>query len=380
MNAGRSEARRPRVVVCGTKFGRVYLSAFRTPAAPFELAGIVARGSARSRACAQRFGVPLYTHATELPRDVDIACLVVRAGLLGGEGATLAKTLMARGIHVIQEHPLHRDELAECLRQARRHRVVYHLNTFYVHLAPVRHFIVAARALLRQQQALFVDAACGFQVAYALLDILGHIFGGVRPWGLAPIAPARPQKPSDVDVPFRSLEGTIAGVPLTLRIQNQLDPADPNNHAHLLHRITVGSEGGNLTLVNTHGPIVWTPRLHFHDSEELVALDEAPAEHLSFPSATPLGPTEAPSWRDILRTVWPAGVERALIDLQRSIADGEDPLRRGQYHLTLCQLWQDIAARLGPPELVRRKAPRPLSGDDLLAAMSPDEASGTPLT
>jgi hypothetical protein len=40
-------------------------------------------------------------------------------------------------------------------------------------------------------------------------------------------------------------------------------------------------------------------------------------------------------------------------------------LRRGQYHLALCQLWQDITALLGPPELVHGDPPRPLTGADV---------------
>ncbi|GAB3934999.1 hypothetical protein GCM10027614_09010 [Micromonospora vulcania] len=39
---------------------------------------------------------------------------------------------------------------------------------------------------------------------------------------------------------------------------------------------------------------------------------------------------------------------------------GEKPARHGQYHLTLCQLWQDVTARLGPPDLVHSVPPRML--------------------
>jgi pyochelin biosynthesis protein PchG len=366
---------KPRVLVAGTKFGQVYLQAFRQPDFPFELAGILAHGSARSLACARHYGVPLYTDIDTLPGDIELACVVIRGGLLGGRGGDVARALMSRGIHVLQEHPLHHDELAECLRTAARAGVVYHLNSFYVNTAPVRHFLGAAAELLRRQPARYVDAACGFQVAYSLLDILGQTLGGVRPWALepAPIAASDTAR----DVPFRSLDGVIAGVPVTLRIQNQMDPADPDNYAHLLHRVTLGTEAGNLTLVATHGPTCWSPRPdfpkqvqdaatgtpHFADGDD--SGDGVRDDHLNVPSVTILGPTEAPSYRRVFDTVWPAGVGYALSRLYAAARAGEKPLRRGQYHLTLCQLWQDITAQLGPPELVTSQPPRPFAPTDV---------------
>jgi thiazolinyl imide reductase len=372
------DRRRPRVVVCGTKFGRVYLAAFRSPDFPFELAGILARGSMRSRACARYYDVPLFTHPDQLPADVDIACVVVGAAISGGLGAELAQALMARGIHVLQEHPLHHDELAECLRHAHCHGVTYRLNTHYIHVEPVRRFITAARALFRQQRPLFVDAACAFQVAFTLFDILGQALGGVRPWAFTepPPQPNLLTQSGDIEAPFRSLDGMIAGVPLTLRIQQEMDPGDPDNYSHFFHRITFGTEGGNITLVNTHGPMLWCPRPHMPpDLRDAIALDDSTAEHLNFSSATPLGPAEGPTYREVLGSLWPAAVRRAMLYLRRAILEDEDPRRQGQYYLTLCRLTQDANARCGPLQLRRRTAPRILSGDDMMAVAMGDDAN-----
>jgi pyochelin biosynthesis protein PchG len=373
--------RRPRVVVCGTKFGRVYLAASRQPGFPFHLAGILARGSRRSRSCAEHYGVPLYDAPERLPADIDIACVVVGAGLNGGPGAELAMALMARGIHVLQEHPLHHDELADCLRAARRHGVVYHLNTHYVHVRPVRRFVAAATELFRRQRPLFVDATCAFQVVYSLFDILGEALGSVRPWafGTPPDRPAELDRLSGGSAPFRTLDGLIAGVPFTLRVQNQLDPGDPDNHAHLLHRITVGSEGGHLSLVETHGPVLWSARPRIPEGmTAAVALDQAPGEGFDRPSTAALGPAEAPSFQEVVGSLWPAAVGRALGELHRTIRDGEDAARHGQRHLTLCRLWQDVTGRLGPPDLIHHDihhdgSPGPVLVDELSRATAEAE-------
>lgn len=353
-----------RVVVCGTTFGQVYLEGVRRAAPEFELAGILGRGSPRTVRCAERYGVELYGAPDELPADIDIACVVIRSGLLGGSGSQLAQALMERGINVLQEHPLHHDELAACLRAARRAGVVYQLNAFYPHVAPVRRFAAAAQELLAGERPAYVDAACGFQLAYSLLDILGNVLGGVRPWRLAP-ATASAQRLGDT--PFRSLDGEIGGVPATLRIQNQLDPSDPDNHAHVDHRIVIGSEAGNVMLVNTHGPIVLSQRPRYphgpRDPTSQPHFEGAGAAERRPASARLLGPAVTADFHDIFEDEWPGAVQRALRGVRAAIAAGESPLHRGQYHLSVCLLWQEITAALGPPELLQRASPQPLGAE-----------------
>lgn len=349
-----------RVVVCGTGFGRIYLAGVTAPGSPYELAGILARGSARSAACAARYRVPLFRDPDALPDDVDLACVVVGSAITGGPGARLAAELMARGVHVLQEHPLHAAELTGCLRAARRHGVQYRVNTHHVHVSPVRGFVRAARALLRSQPPVFVDVATSFQVLYTTFDILASVLGRLRPWRFAP--PAEPVTPGP---PFRALEGTLAGVPVTLRVQHQMDPEQPDNHAHMWHRITLGVEGGNLTLVSSNGPVVWCPRPHLpRGAADLAGFDELTDGHIGEPAAEVIGPRRPPTWREVLTEQWPAAVLAALTELRDAAVRGADPLPAGQYHLALCELTQRVSDLLGPVELVTRPAPRILSAAD----------------
>ncbi|MGA5038897.1 Gfo/Idh/MocA family oxidoreductase [Streptomyces capoamus] len=356
---------RPRVVVAGTKFGRVYLAGTARPDSPYELAGVLARGSERSVRIARHYGVPLFTAPEQVPEDVEACCVVVGAGLNGGPGARLAQQLMARGLGVLQEHPLHARELADCLRAARDHRVVYRLNSHYVHVEPVRRFIAAARRLLADQRPLHVDAVCGFQLLYTLFDILGRTLGGVRPWGFGRPGELPPELADLTGVPhvYRSLDGVIAGVPCTLRLQNDMDPADPDNHIHLFHRVTLHTEGGHLTLVNTHGPVLWSPRPHMpYDMRDTVRMEDSQAPFFDHPGTAPLGPGTGPDQRRVLGELWPEGTVEALRALREDIRDGTDPAREGQYHLTLCRLTHEVAGLFGPVRLHRgTPTPRVLS-------------------
>ncbi|MER7054154.1 Gfo/Idh/MocA family oxidoreductase [Streptomyces sp. NPDC000351] len=352
-----------RVLVCGTNFGRFYAEAVhRRPG--YELAGILSRGSAASRAYAERLGVPHYTDADDLPAGIDAACVAVSSSISGGQGTDLARALMDRGIHVLQEHPVHLTELTDNLRHARRRGVRYRLNTHYPHVAPVRGFIDAARRLVARQRPLFVDAATPVHLMHPLVDILGRAMGTLRPWRFADPAPlpagTGPQ-------PFRSLHGVFAGVPLTLRVQHQLDPSDRDNHALHWHRVSIGTEGGVLTLADTHGPVLWSPRLHIgRDADRRFVLDGPGTGRLGLATTSVVGNTG--TFRTVFSDLWPEAIGDALDGLREAVAQGGDALRTGQYDLAVCRVWTDLAARLGPPEIVRPATPRPLAVSDVVPA------------
>ncbi|MFF2650712.1 Gfo/Idh/MocA family oxidoreductase [Streptomyces sp. NPDC058045] len=363
-----------RILVCGTNFGRFYAeAAHQRPG--YALAGILSRGSAASRAYACGLGVPFHTRVDDLPADIDAACVAVSSAISGGQGTELARALMDRGIHVLQEHPLHLTELTANLKHARRRGVRYRINTHYPRVAPVRTFIDAARRLTARQRPLFVDAATPVHLMHPLVDILGQALGGLRPWRFADPAPL----PDDIGPhPFRSLHGMLAGVPLTLRIHHQLDPSDRDNHALHWHRVSLGTEGGVLTLADTHGPVLWSPRLHIgRDRDHRFVLDGPGTGGLGLGTTTVAGTTG--SFRTVFSDLWPQAVGSALDALRDAAEHGGDALRDGQYDLAVCRIWSDLAARLGPPEIIRPSTPRPLAAGDILR-LSDEPSPNSPRT
>jgi thiazolinyl imide reductase len=362
-----------RVLVCGTNFGRFYAEAVRRRPG-YTLAGILSRGSAASRDYAESLGVPFYADTDDLPADIDAACVAVSSSISGGQGTDLARALMDRGIHVIQEHPVHLTELTGNLKHARSRGVQYRLSTHYPHVAPVRAFIEAARRLVARQRPLFVDAATPIHLMHPLVDILGQAMGTLRPWRFADPAPL----PAEIGPqPFRSLHGVFAGVPLTLRVHHQLDPSDRDNHALHWHRIALGTEGGVLTLADTHGPVLWNPRLHIgRDADRRFVLDGPGTGRLGLGTTAVVGNTG--TFRTVFSDWWPEAIGSALDGLRDAVAQGGDALRAGQYELAVCRIWTDLAARLGPPEIVRPGPPEPLAVSDVFPVPEPSRDVSTP--
>lgn len=144
-------------------------------AAPgLELVGLLARGSARSRELAHAFGIPLYTSPEQITRMPDIACIVVRSTVAGGTGTQLARHFLTRGVHVIQEHPLHPDDISSLQTLAQEQGCCYWVNTFYPHTRAGRTWLRDAQQLRRclAKTPPVVHATTSRQLLYSTLDLL----------------------------------------------------------------------------------------------------------------------------------------------------------------------------------------------------------------
>ncbi|MFD3702130.1 Gfo/Idh/MocA family oxidoreductase [Nocardia sp. NPDC058658] len=352
-----------KVVVAGSTFGQFYLAALARLPEHFELVAMIGKGSQRSRDCAARHDVPLFTDPAQLPEDVDLGCVAVRSSVMGGAGTELSQALLTRGITVVQEHPVHHDDVAACLRTARTHGAGYQLGDLYPQLPAVRRFVAAAHVARAAGPITHVDAACSVQVAFPLVHILSRALGALRPWRFSPATSA--------GGPFDVVTGVVAGIPLILRVHNEVDPTDPDNHIHLLHRITLGTASGSLTLTDTHGPVTWNPRLHIPDTvKDAFDFDDPRSAHLGEAGTTFLGPSTVPDYRHLLSRVWPAAIGADLL----AAADDRSRAVRAPAHaqqlLSACRMWQDLTEALGYPTLRPGQTHNPLPVGALTAAVA----------
>ncbi|WP_459198982.1 Gfo/Idh/MocA family oxidoreductase [Ralstonia pseudosolanacearum] len=362
------------VLVCGTRFGEHYLAALtcaerlwaaRPAHLPrYRLAGLLARGSERSRALARRLGVPLFSAPDEVPAGIDIACVVVRSAIVGGDGSSLARALLARGMHVLQEHPVHPTDIVRLRELAARHGRRYHVNTFYPHLPAGQRFIDYARQSAARNRPAFVEITTSLQLLYSSLDMVCRALGGEGTFACAGPLPldTLPGRP-DAPWPFRAIQGVICGVPFSLNLQTYLDPADPDHHSLVMHRIAIGGPEGHVLLAGSYGPVIWSHPIYAPDyarSEAQASYLLSPQAHGASrfnrqPTALTFGPARGPSLCEAVASDFPVAIHAALDEL---VAAGA-PVHTSPWWHAHGRAWLGIMRAAGQPVMVKQPAPPP---------------------
>lgn len=332
-----------KTLVCGTTFGQFYLEAL-LELPDFEVVGILAQGSERSKKCAEHYGLPLFQSPEQLPSAIDLACVVLRSSVMGGKGTDLSLQLFEKGIHVIQEHPVHQKDLADCLKVARKKNLKFMTGNLYIHLPAVKRFVECARLVIKEQQPLYIDLALATQVSFPLVHILFEALPTLRPFKLNHVF-------KEDDGPFQLISCELGKVPFTIRAHNEVNPDDPDNHLHLLHSITIGFPGGSLSLTDTHGPVIWRPRLHIPSNKILGQVTPLTVGELAESSSVVLGPGSTPSYVDILTRQWPRAIGEDLKLMQAFINEDKQMEQRAQQELLCSRHWQEFTDAFGYPKL-----------------------------
>lgn len=354
--------KKSKVIVCGITFGQFYCEALRTLSEQFEFAGIFANGSERSVRRAEKYSVPLFTCVEELDEDIDIACVAVRAAVLGGTGTELALELLKKGIHVIQEQPVHYKEIETCIKTARENHVKYMVGDLYKNLPAVKTFINAAKKLQEKLKPLYLDAGAASQVTFPLIEILADSMPGTRPFQI-----------KNVDRgsgPFHIITAEIGNVPAILQIHNEVNPEEPDNYMHYLHRVTIGTENGRLCLEDTQGPVRWHNKMHIPLEHDLRDYFQGKwPEELQVPCNLQITEIPEQSFGETLKTAWIEAICMDLLFFKGLL--NETPSKTNLYHARLvanARIWHELTERLGFPELTKAAAkPIPL---DIAAIIS----------
>ncbi len=337
-----------KVVIVGAKFGELYLNAFIEENINLELAGIVSTGSKRSQQLAEAFDVPLFLEISALPQDIDIACVVIRASVIGGSGNLLVEALLKREIHVIQEHPLSVNEIKRHKTLAQKHGVFYWVNSFYATTVAGRTLISNAQSLRNQtmKNAIYGNLTTSRQLLYSSLDLLLQSLGNNN--DLTPTLLAK-QTHFDI-INLNSEHGNFL-----LQLQNYLDPQDPDMHNLAMHRIMLGWNNGYFSLADSYGPLTWTPVLyashHQNNDKSLYQLASLPEGKYLHQRTTETFCCNNSRVQDTFEDLGPEGVLYTLEQLSQAI-DGKaiDNAMMIEQQLKVAQLWEKILHLVGLPK------------------------------
>lgn len=335
-----------KVLVCGTNFGRVYLKGLERCGDKFKIAGIFSHGSTQSKQEAEKYGVPLITDLNKVSKkDFDMACVVIRSTAVGGKGTEIAGALLEKGIHVIQEHPVHYNDIVKLLKVAKENNCVYQVNSFYPNVKNVQEFIVKSNKLLKKSRPTYIDATCSTQVLFPMISILGKALSGFHTWKLQTIDSVNSK------FPFKVLSGEIRGIPAIVKIQNQLDPKDPDNNGFLLHRIVLGTTEGSLCLDNSNGLVIWNPQMYVPHAEGVLDM-YGNNSYVELPVSEVADGVRNTTYAEVYKELWPEGIVCALNDFARAITDNSQKNIMAQQMLTISEIWKDLSEKIGSPQLI----------------------------
>ncbi len=369
-----------RVLIVGAKFGELYLNTFLQPRPGLALAGILAQGSARSQQLARDFNVPLFRSLDELPDDIDIACVVIRAEVIGGQGDQLTEALLARGIAVIQEHPLDADAIKRHQSTADQHGGMFWVNSFYSQCHAGRSWLHAAQQIRRlsQQRPVSGYVTTSRQLLFSALDLLLQ----------AVHCPEQTEHPKQIEITYTGQRGNtfhcfeleLAGTTIALDVQSYLDPRDPDMHNLVMHKMTLIWPAGYLTQEASYGPVIWTPALyapnHLNSDQSLYLTAGQPDGAYQHQTTAQILCPASKNWLTAFECDGAEGVA-SLLNTFNAVLNGTPcpPAFRYDYQQRLANLWQHILRIMGEPVMQDLPPPRWIDPAQLMLTSGTDDVN-----
>lgn len=321
------------VLLCGSNYGSAYVRVLWHRPHGMRLAGILSRGSQRSRSLARELGTSHFTSPAELPAGAIDAAIVA---VPGDAGARLTMAFLERGVHVLAEHPFDPVALGEALAIAREKKLALHVNSHFADVECIAQFIRhASRGA--NSPPIFANLAVNTRTAYSAVDILGRILfrDAPLPVQFAPASPSAADPSSRAF--FATVHGSIGDVPIAIQCQRYASPVDDGSATFVNHQVVVGFLDGNLMLGDTFGPSIWMPRVH-------------PQTQWSTTAWSPLSPTPT----EPVGAYSAAARDRANLAacerFAKQVAGGEvDPVQHPDYLMRVSRTWHTILDRLWTP-------------------------------
>ncbi len=347
-----------KVVVCGTGFGRFYIRGIREFTDRYRLVGIISRGSSQSKRLAEKLQITLFDDYTKVTKqDADVVCVVVRTGVVGGEGTEIAKHFLEKGIHVVIEQPIHYEDILGCYRIANKNNCTFHVESFYPYLQTTRAFISTANRLLEKAEPVYLETACSLQVLYPMLDVVGLVMGGFKPVKID-------RKKTVQHGLFTDLYGEIKGVSWNLRIQNEMDTTNPDNNFHLFHKIRLYTVAGCLEMTESHGDIVWTPRYIIPKDEDGILTPYLDETLLKLKLTEQAG-IEPVNIETMFEELWPKTIAYFMDRIYEVMTGSVNNSRIIQHNIETGKLWNEVGSCIGPSNSVETPVIRPLKLKDI---------------
>ncbi|HEO5889209.1 TPA: Gfo/Idh/MocA family oxidoreductase [Streptococcus agalactiae] len=294
---------------------------------------------------AEEHNVPLYVDVDSIPGNIDIAFVIIKSSVLGGKGTELSESLLKKGIHVIQEHPIHYREIENCLKLAHEFNSYYIVGNLYNSLETIEKFIEAAKYLNKEDVLEHVDIMTSSQLLYSLIGILNEALPLLRSFNIIPTL-------TEKRYPFNRVVLSNGQLDVNLQIHNEVSDVDGNNHMHLLHKITFFYKSGRLDLEDTFGSVIWRDRMNISDN---IVLDskQIDVNYLNKPIKFSLANYSNLTYETILYDVFPNAIRKEIEKFIENVKQRKNNITRTQKEIIVSKKWGEIMKEIGFPKNVK---------------------------
>lgn len=332
---------RLKAIVCGTTFGQSYMRAI-SMSDKLELIGIYANGSKRSIDCSRIYNVPLFTDLDTIPDDIDIAFVIIKSGVLGGNGTYISKQMLKKGINVMQEHPINYNEITECFKIAKANCVFYKVGNLYPYLENIKRFCQASHYLNTHDSFQYGSIISSSQGLYGLSSILTKSLNNPGNYRIN-------KKESIHRHPFSNIRISNGSTEIFLQIHNEISEKDGNNHMHLMHRIIYFFNSGRLELNDTFGSVIWRSRMNISNNSAYKK-----GEHRSDTTRLMnliMNIEKEEKYSDLLEKTFPQSIKKEIDDFIEEIKNEKMNIVDLQGELLTSKKWSDITREIKFPKL-----------------------------
>lgn len=335
-----------KVILCGASFGQFYMEALHRLFEHFEVLGLYARESERNINCAKIYGVKLYTELQDVPEEVELAIVVMRSGVLGGMGDDVVKYFLAKGVHVIQEFPIHPEDVEQHYKLARKNNVNYYIGDFYLKLPQVKKFIEVAKLLNMLTPILHIKMGMATQLSFPGVMMLREVLDNKH---------IELKCVTNNETMFQVMVGHAGKISLTVEVQSEVDLLDPDSSMCMFQALTLIYETGRLVLDDPFGPIYWYPRVR--TSTSIYANGEAGRSVVvsnGMQVAMQLGDYEVVDYTNIQSQLWIDAIQKDLMDMLSGIEDRKLYMKKAQKDIAGTKQWNEVNKSVGFPKKVKR--------------------------
>ncbi len=334
-----------KILVCGDTSCQITLDALQGLKGEFEIVGLLARETKVNQQCAQYYKIKLYSNVAELPNDIQLAMITSSVINTPPEAsAELVEKLLEHGLHVLQEQPVNYEDIIRWMKIARKNHLCYAVGNPLVYLSSLAAFGNCMAMLTKQTKITHIDIDLDIGIVYSIIHLLIDSLPQTRMFTI--------KSQTSVSNENSIVNGELGGIPFLFRIRSRCSPESGLLFPQL-HRLTIGTCNGNLSVTGLAGTIVWEQYM-------IMPYDNTPfqkSEQYSYSFDSPcttIRNSKKMNFREFISQEWAEAIKTELSKMREKIFTNRQDAASAQREILCAKNWNLLAQEINTTETTKK--------------------------